>query len=145
MPSHRHQPPAPIEPDPPSVLSAQVQASPSCREMHSAGRAYLGVPIAGCIPPLWVYLVSGRRSPLARRHAAQALGVSCAAILYGICLLIVAGMLALDSVEVAVIVVAPLALALWLILVVFLVRAARAARRDQPYDIPGWLRVSPRR
>ena len=107
--------------------------------------AYLGVAVAGVVPPLAVYLLSRRRSAFARRHAAEALRVSCAAVLYGICALIIAAMLALDSVEVAAIVVGPLVLALWLIIVVFLIRAARAASRGEPpQEFPGWLRVSPR-
>src|SRR6266851_3077016 len=73
------------------------------------------------------------------------LGVAFAAVLYGFCVVIIATMLALDSVQVAVIVASPLAVALWLVMVVFLVRAVRAARRGERYEFPSWLRVSPRR
>jgi uncharacterized Tic20 family protein len=106
--------------------------------------AYLGVPVAGVFPPLGVYLGSWRRSPSARAHAAEALRAAAAATLYGACALILAGMLALDSIKVAVIVAGPLIVALWLVVVVFCVRGARAARRGDRYEFPRWLRVSPR-
>jgi uncharacterized Tic20 family protein len=106
--------------------------------------SYLGVAIAGILPPLAVYLMNRRRSAFARQHAAEALRVAFATVLYAFCALIIATMLALDSVEVAVIVVSTLAVALWVVLVLFLVRAARAARRGERYEFPSWLRVSPR-
>ena len=86
--------------------------------MRDAVLGYLGVAITGFVVPLEVYLVSTRRSAFAHQHAAEALRVAWAAVLYGICALIIGGMLALDSVTVAVIVVGPLALAFWLVLVV---------------------------
>jgi uncharacterized Tic20 family protein len=150
MTTHRQGPPGPVPHGPaasgPPGLAAGIRApgAPSRREMRLAQLSYLGVAIAGILPPLAVYLVSRRRSAFAREHAAEALRVAFAAVLYGICALIIATMLALDSVQVAVIVVSALALALWLVMVVFLVRAARAAGRGEPYPFPHWLRVSPR-
>jgi hypothetical protein len=145
MTANRRQPPAPVNSGPP-VFGAGVRASgPESRDVRNAVLAYLGVAIGGVLPPIAVYLLSRRRSAFARGHADEALRVSWAAAAYGICALIIAAMLALDSVEVALIVVAPLAFALWLVLVVFLVRAARAAARGEPrQEFPGWLRVSPR-
>jgi uncharacterized protein len=118
---------------------------PSRRDIRDARLAYLGIPLAGFIPPLWVYLASGRRSAFARRHAAEALRVSFAAVIYGVCVLIIAAMLALDSVKIAVAVVGPLALALWLVIVVLVIRAARAASQGRMLKFPGWLRISPRK
>jgi Domain of unknown function (DUF4870) len=145
MTTNWRQPPAPAESGPPAVAAQVPAAGPGSRwDTRKAVLAYLGVAIGGVLPPLAVYLLS-RRSAFARGHAAEALRVSCAAVLYGLCALIIATMLALDSVAVALIIVAPLAFALWLVLVVFLARAARAAGRGEPrQEFPAWLRVSPR-
>ena len=48
-------------------------------------------------------------------------------------------MLALDAVGVALIVVTPLAAALWLVALRFGIRAAVAAGRGDRYRIPSWL------
>jgi Domain of unknown function (DUF4870) len=137
------------DPGLPMPAGDRIPAEPrpaSHRDVRDAVLGYLGVAITGFVVPLEVYLVSTRRSAFAHQHAAEALRVSWAAVLYGICALIIGGMLALDSVTVAVIVVGPLALAFWLVLVVHLVRAARAAHRGEPpREFPGWLRVSARR
>jgi hypothetical protein len=139
----------PTDPGPPTPAGDRIPAEPgpaSHRDMRDAVLGYLGVAISGPVVPLEVYLVSMRRSAFARQHAAEALRVSWAVVLYGICALIIAGMLALDSVTVAVIIVGPLVLAFWLVLVVHLVRAARAASRGEPpREFPGWLRVSSRK
>jgi uncharacterized Tic20 family protein len=146
MTANWRQPPASVDSGPPAFAAAVPASGPESHwDVRKAVFAYLGVAIGGVVPPLAVYLLSRRRSAFARGHAAEALRVSCAVVLYGICALIIATMLALDSVEVALIIVAPLAFALWLVLVVFLVRAARAAGRGEPrQEFPGWLRVSPR-
>jgi hypothetical protein len=118
---------------------APAASGASHRYVRDAELSYLGVAIAGVLP-------DRRRSAFARGHAAEALRVSAAVVLYGICALILAAMLALDSIEVAAIVVGPLVVALWLVVVSYLVRAARAAARGEPpHEFPGWLRVSPRR
>jgi uncharacterized Tic20 family protein len=145
--THRPQPPAPADPWRQHGVAGQAPGTAGWenhRAVRGAVLAYLGIPVAGILPPLWVYVRSRRHSAFARRHAGEALRVASAAVIYGICALIVGAMLALDSVKVAVIVVGPLALALWLAVVVFVSRAAYAASRDRPYQVPGWLRVSPR-
>jgi uncharacterized Tic20 family protein len=116
----------------------------SHRAVRGAVLAYLGIPIAGFLPALAVYLVSWRSS-FAHRHAAEALRGAFAAVLYFLCLLIIGTLLALDSVVVAVIIAGSLVLALWLTMVVSAARAASAARQGQPYQFPGWLRVAARR
>jgi hypothetical protein len=125
---------------------APAASGASHRYVRDAELSYLGVAIAGVLPPLAIYLADRRRSAFARGHAAEALRVSAAVVLYGICALILAAMLALDSITVAAIVVGPLIVALWLVVVSYLVRAARAAGRGEPpHEFPSWLRVSPRR
>jgi uncharacterized protein len=101
--------------------------------------SYLGVPFLGPCLPLLIYLVSRRRSGYVRRHSAQALNLSVTTLLYGICALIVAAMLALDSTGVALAVVLPLVAALWLVTVGYVIVACARARRGGFRELPGWL------
>jgi hypothetical protein len=76
-----------------------------------------GIPLTLSVLPLICYLVS-RRLPrpgpppggrsFIRVHAAQALALSFTALLYTLCGLIVGGVLALDSLQVAVVIAVPL-------------------------------------
>jgi hypothetical protein len=121
-------------------------------EAHRAMLAYLGVPFTLFVVPLAVYLTSlrGGASPggqtpgaksFAQAHAAQALELSLATLLYTVCGVIVGGVLALDSVDVALIVGVPLVVALWVSVLVVLIRAAAAASRAEWYPVPRWLRM----
>jgi uncharacterized Tic20 family protein len=100
---------------------------------------YLGVPFVSFLAPLAVYLARGRQSPFARQHAAQALNLSITLLLYNLCVLILAGILALDSVGVALLVAGPVVLALWLAALYFLTRAALSASRGEFYAFPRWI------
>jgi uncharacterized Tic20 family protein len=100
---------------------------------------YLTVPFFGFLLPLAVYLASLRRSRWLRVHAAQAVNVWLTVTLYELSAAIIGAMLVLDSPGVALTVVVPLVAALWLTALVFLVRAAAAARRGQAYTFPRWL------
>jgi Domain of unknown function (DUF4870) len=104
-----------------------------------AALSYLGVPLAGPCLPLVIYLLSLRRPGYIRRHSVQALNLSLTMLLYGLCALIVAAMLALDSFNVALAVVLPLAAALWLATLGYAVVASASARRGGFRQIPGWL------
>ncbi len=97
---------------------------------------YLGVPFVSFLAPLAVYLARARQSPFARQHAAQALNLSITLLLYNLCVLILAGILALDSVGVALQVAGPVALALWLAALYFLTRAALSASRGAVLRLP---------
>jgi uncharacterized Tic20 family protein len=99
---------------------------------------YLGLPFIGFLAPLACYLASGRR-PAVRGPAARALNLWITVLLYTICGLIIGAMLALDSLAVALIIVTPAVAALWLVTLRFLIRAAVAANRDDPYRIPAWI------
>lgn len=101
--------------------------------------SYLGVPFLLFLPPLAVYLITLRTSPLTRRHAAQALNLSITLVLYSVCALILGGLLALDTVGVAVLIAVSLLAVLWLVTLVYLVLAGIAASRGQFYTIPRWL------
>jgi uncharacterized Tic20 family protein len=101
--------------------------------------SYLGVPFLGPLVPLAVYLLKKRASGYVRSHSAQALNLSVTMLLYTVCALIVGAMLALDSIVAALIVGVPLAVALWLITLGYVIVAGSAANRGDYYPIPAWL------
>jgi uncharacterized Tic20 family protein len=98
--------------------------------------SYLGVPFLGPLVPLIIYLLKGRSSAYARRHAAQALNLSITTLLYTVCVLILGTMLALDNLVVALIVAVPLAVALWLVTLAYVIVAGSSANRGDYYSIP---------
>jgi uncharacterized protein len=104
--------------------------------------SYLGVPFLGPLVPLVIYLLKGRSSAYARRHAAQALNLSITTLLFAVCVLILGVMLALDSIVVALIVAVPLAVALWLATLAYVIVAGSSANRGDYYPIPSWLCAS---
>ena len=104
--------------------------------------AYLGVPFTLVLVPLVIYLASLQGRPFARWHAAQAVNVAATAILYTLCGLILGGVLALDSVQVATLIAVPLLAVLWICVLVVVVRAAGAASRGERRPPPRWLRVN---
>ncbi|HEY2441983.1 MAG TPA: DUF4870 domain-containing protein [Streptosporangiaceae bacterium] len=104
-----------------------------------AAFCYLGVIFFSFLPALAVYLTRGRTSSYLRFHAARAANLAITLLLFNICALIVGGLLALDTVEVGLIIVVPLASALWVVVLGYLIRAALAAERGQQYDLPEWL------
>jgi uncharacterized Tic20 family protein len=116
-------------------------------EARRAMLAYLGVPFTLCVVPLAVYLTSlgGRR--FARAHAAVALTLSLATILYTFSIVIVGGVLTLDSTAVGTLAAAALLAGLWAGVLIVVIRAAAAADRGEMYRLPRWLRMTsgPRR
>jgi uncharacterized Tic20 family protein len=100
---------------------------------------YLGVPFVSILAPLAVYLTRARHSRFARQHATQALNLSITVLLYNLCVLILAGIMAADNVGAALLVAGPVALALWLAALYFLTRAAMSAGRGQFYALPRWI------
>jgi uncharacterized Tic20 family protein len=101
--------------------------------------AYLTVPIFGCLVSLAIYLLSLRGSRWLRAHAAQALNAWLTWLLYNVSALIAGALLALDSPRVAVLVVLPVVATLWLVIMAYLIRAARLASRGREYTLPRWL------
>ena len=101
--------------------------------------SYLSVPFLGPVVPLVVYLIKKRASAYVRRQSVQALNLSITALIYTFCALIVGAMLALDSITVALIFVVPLAVALWLVTLSYVILAASRASRGDYFRIPGWL------
>lgn len=106
-----------------------------------AAVGYLGVIFFLFVPPLVIYLARRRSSDYLRYHAARAVNVSVSIILFGLSAAIVGAVLALDTVQLGLIVGVPLATAVWLVILVFLIRAAVAAARGERYELPDWLCV----
>lgn len=95
---------------------------------------FLGPPI-----PLVLYMIARRRSPFRRFHAAMALNLSLTGLLYALCCLILGGMLLLDSLTAALVVVIPVALAFWLSVLKYLIRGIGSANRGERYEVPAWI------
>jgi uncharacterized Tic20 family protein len=104
-----------------------------------AAFGYLGAIFLGPVIPLIVYATTARRSAFLRWHAATAVNLSLTGLLYGVCCAILGGLLALDSIVVAIIIAVPLLLAVWLITLRYLLRGAAAANRGEREEIPSWI------
>jgi uncharacterized protein len=124
-------------PRPGESASQPGPAEPGDERLATLG--YLSVPFLGPLLPLAIYLLKKRASGYVRGHSAQALNLSITTLLYTVCALILGMMLALDSIVVALIVVVPLAVALWLITLGYVIVAGSAANRGDHYPIPAWL------
>lgn len=101
--------------------------------------AYLGVIFLGPVIPLGVYLLGGRRSPFLRYHTVTALNLSLTGLLYALCCLIVGGLLMLGSLTAALVITLPIALALWLAMLRYLIRGAAAANHGEQGTMPDWI------
>jgi hypothetical protein len=108
-------------------------------DIASATFGYLGAIFLGPVIPLAVYLLRSRRSPFMRYHAATALNLSLTAALYGLCCLILGGLLLLDSVTAALIVAIPVGLVIWVSALRYLIKGAIAANRGERSDVPNWI------
>jgi uncharacterized protein len=129
--------PAPAGPAATGAAPSPARAVPRAASWAMLG--YLTVPFFGFLVPLAIYLMSLRRSRWLRAHSAQAVSLSLTVLLYELSAAIIGAMLVLDSPVVALAVTVPLAAALWLTALAFLVRAALAARRGDTYTFPRWL------
>jgi uncharacterized Tic20 family protein len=108
-------------------------------EARPAMLGYLGAIFLGPLIPLVMYMIGRRRSPYRQFHAAMAFNLSFTGLLYGLCCLILCGLLLLDSLTVALVVTIPLAFGLWLTVLKYLIRGIGAAHRGQQYDVPAWI------
>ena len=108
-------------------------------DIASATFGYLGAIFLGPVIPLAVYLLRSRRSPFMRYHAATALNLSLTAALYGLCCLILGGLLLLDSVTAALIVAIPVGPVIWVSALRYLIKGAIAANRGERSDVPNWI------
>ena len=119
---------------------ARGPADPSDERL--ATLSYLGVPFLGPLVPMVIFLLKRRSSAYTHRHAAQALDLAITTLLYSICTLILGTMLALDSIVLALIVAVPLAVALWLVTLAYVIVAGSSANRGDYYPIPPWICAS---
>jgi uncharacterized Tic20 family protein len=105
----------------------------------SATFGYLGAIVLGPVIPLILYAARSRRSPFLRYHAATAVNLSLTAALYGLCCLILGGLLALDSITVALVVALPVGLVIWASMLRYLIRGAISANRGERCEMPDWI------
>jgi len=108
-------------------------------EVTLATFGYLGAIFLGPVIPLVVYALRARRSPFLRYHAATAVNLSITGTLYALCCLILGGVLLLDSITVALVVVVPVGFALWVPVLRYLIRGVSAATRGDRYPVPSWI------
>jgi len=101
--------------------------------------AYLGAMFLGPVIPLVIYVARRRRSAFMRYHAATALNLTLTWMLYGLCCVILGGLLLLDSLIVALVVALAIAFVLWLAMLKQLIRGIGAAGRGERHEVPGWI------
>ena len=108
-------------------------------DIRSATFGYLGAIVLGPVIPLVVYAVRSRRSSFMRYHAATAVNLSLTATLYGLCCLILGGLLALDSVTVALVVAILVGLVIWASMLRYLILGVISANRGERREMPAWI------
>jgi len=116
-----------------------AQARDGDSDTTSATFGYLGAIILGPVIPLILYAARSRRSQFMRYHAATAVNLSVTAALYGLCCLILGGLLALDSITVALVVALPAGLVIWASMLRYLIRGAISANRGERCEMPDWI------
>jgi hypothetical protein len=134
----------PAEPGPQAATSraeAGVDSAPPTRgtEVKLATFGYLGAMILGPVIPLIIYTTGIKGRPFLRYHVAQALNLSVTGLLYGLCCLILGGLLVLDSLTAALAVAVPIGFGIWLTVLSYLIRGLSAANRGERYEAPGWI------
>jgi len=136
--------PGPVTPGP-QAASSQAGGGPDGAPRVRDGEArlavfgYLGAIFLGPVIPLVIYLTRSRTRPLLRYHAARAVNLSVTGLLYGLCCLILGGLLLLDSLIVALVVAVPIGLGIWLTVLRYLIRGLGAANHGEQYEVPGWI------
>ena len=124
-----------------SQAEAGMDGAPRDRdaEVKLATFGYLGAMFLGPVIPLIIYAAGSSTRPFLRYHVARALNLSVTGLLYGLCCLILGGLLLLDSLTVALVVTVPIGLGLWLTVLSNLIRGLAAASRGERYEVPGWI------
>jgi hypothetical protein len=115
---------------------------PSWGESFFSTASYAGAILTGPVVPLLVYLAARNASGYVRTQSAQALNVTLTVLLYAISGSIVGLLLSFDSPVAALAVMLPVAGAVWLTMVVHLVRGASAAVYGDFRKIPAWICAS---
>jgi uncharacterized Tic20 family protein len=120
-------------------MSAETAGPELAGDERWAMLSYLGVPFLTFLVPLAIYLIKMRSSRYIRCQAAQAFNLSVTVLLYSVCVLILGVMLTLDNPGVALLIAVPLAAALWLVALGYVIRAGMAASRGDYYPVPSWI------
>jgi len=123
------------QPDGSSGRDSQVRQA----EARWATFGYLGAIVTGPLIPLVVYAIGRRRSPFLRFHATMALNLALTGLLYGVCCLILCGLLLLDTLTVALAVTIPVGFGIWLSMMRYLLRGIGAANRGERYEVAAWI------
>jgi uncharacterized membrane protein len=135
----------PAEPGPQAASSqaeAGVDWAPHVRdtEVKLATLGYLGAMILGPVIPLIIKYAAGVKTrPFLRYHVVRALNLSVTGLLYGLCCLILGGLLLLDSLTVALVVAVAIGFGIWVTVLRYLIRGLGAANRGERYEVPGWI------
>jgi len=108
-------------------------------DMTSATFGYLGAIVLGPVIPLVVYALRARKSPFMRYHAATAVNLSLTGLLYALCCLILGGLLLLDSITAALVVVLTVGFIIWVSMLRYLIRGVIAANRGERDEVPSWI------
>jgi len=108
-------------------------------EVTSVTFGYLGAIVLGPVIPLIVYALRARRSSFIRYHAATAVNLSLTGALYGVCCLILGGLLLLDNIAVALIAAIAVGFVIWVLMLRCLIRGVIAANHGEKYEAPGWI------
>ena len=108
-------------------------------DVTSATLGYLGAIVLGPVIPLVVYALRAKRSPFMRYHAATAVNLSLTGLLYALCCLILGGLLLLDNITVALVVVFSVGFVIWVSMLRYLIRGVIAANRGERYEVPSWI------
>jgi uncharacterized Tic20 family protein len=111
-------------------------------ECRWAMLGYLGAIFFGPVAPLIVRFSKGRRSPFVLRHATQSLNLTLTFLLYLLSAVIIAGLLAMDSLMTALAIMGPIVIAAWLFVLVQLIWCAIAADRASFRELPRWMCAS---
>ena len=129
----------------PQVARSQVDDGPDGAarvrdtEVTFAAFGYLGAIFLGPVIPLVIHATASKGRPLLCYHAARALNLTVTGLLYGLCCLILGGLLLLDSLSVALIVVLPVGFLIWVSMLRHLIRGVVAANRGERYEMPNWI------
>lgn len=123
----------------PAVPATGAEPMTTETDSHWAVVACLGAIFLGPIAPLFILATGGRRSSFVRQHVVQALNLTLTFALYAVSATIVTGLLALDTLAAALIVMAPVFAAGWLLMLIQLVRCATAAARGTFHGVPRWM------
>jgi uncharacterized Tic20 family protein len=111
-------------------------------ECRWAMLSYLGAIFFGPIAPLIVLFGEGRKSAFVRQHVIHALNLTLTFLLYLISALIIAGLLAMDTLTTAMVIMGPVIIAAWLLVLVQLVWCGRVADRGGFRPLPRWMCAS---